>query len=151
MINFMSIKKTESFQQYNNKPMKMINSDTLSIEESKNAPPLVDLSVKRAMAPSTPSKIPVVNTKIEKNNKFLKIPNEIKLRIAKKSIIKVAILGVTPILLNPNAIALTNGRKIRRTRNFEGMRIPKVFVKYLFIYHIRVFDFNIIFYLLTHF
>jgi len=129
----------------------MINSDILSMVESKKAPPLVDLSFKRAIAPSTPSKIPVVNTKIENNNKFLKIPTEIKLRIAKKSIMKVAMLGVTPILLNPDAIAFTRGLKIYRTRNFEGMRIPKVFVKYLFIYHIRVFDFNIIFYLLSHF
>ena len=110
----------------------MINSDILSIVESKKAPPLVALSFKRAIAPSTPSKIPVVNTKIENSIKFLNIPNEIKLRIAKKSIIKVAILGVTPILLKPDAIALTNGRKTYRTRNFEGMRIPKVFVIYLF-------------------
>ena len=111
-INFMSIKIIDSFQQYNNKPIKMINSETLSIVESKNAPLLVDLSFKRAMAPSTPSKIPVVNTKIENNNRFLKKPNEIKLRIAKKSMINVAMLGVIPILLNPFAIAFTSGRKM---------------------------------------
>ena len=122
-INFMSIKKIDSFQQYNNKPNKTINSETLSIVESKNAPFFVAFSVKRAMAPSTPSKIPVVNTKIENNNKFLKKPNEIKLRIEKRSMINVAIFGVIPILLNPKAIALTRGLKMYRTRNFEAMRI----------------------------
>jgi len=129
----MSIKNIDSFQQYNNKPIKMINSETLSMVESKNAPVLVDLSFKRAMAPSIPSKIPVVNTKIENNNRFLKKPNEIKLRIAKISMINVAMLGVIPILFNPLAIALTRDRKICRTRNFEG----KVFVKYVFLFTYR--------------
>ena len=140
-INFMSIKNIDSFQQYNNKPIKMINSETLSMVESKNAPVLVDLSFKRAMAPSIPSKIPVVNTKIENNNRFSKKPKETKLRIAKKSMIKVAIFGVIPILLNPIAIAFTRGLKILRTRNELGMRIPKVFVKYLFYLPIGIIDF----------
>ena len=137
----MSIKNIDSFQQYSNKPNKTINSETLSIVESKNAPLLVELSVKRAIAPSTPSKIPVVNTKIENNNKFFKKPNEIKLRSAKKSMTHVAIFGVIPILLNPLAIAFTRGPKILRTRNELGIRIPKVFVKYLFYLPIGIIDF----------
>ena len=129
----MLIKNIDSFQQYSNKPKKMINSEILSIVESKKAPLLVDLSFNRAIAPSTPSKIPVVNTKIENNNRFLKKPNDIKLRIAKISMINVAMLGVIPILFNPLAIALTRDRKICRTRNFEG----KVFVKYVFLFTYR--------------
>ena len=119
----MSIRNINSFQQYKSKAKKMINSETLSIVESKNAPIFVDFPFKRAIAPSTPSKIPVVNTKIENNNRFSKKPNEIKLRIAKPSMIIVAMLGETPILLNPDAIALTRGLKICRTRNFEAIRI----------------------------
>ncbi len=134
------MKNINSFQQYNIKPKKMINSETLSIVESKNAPDLVELSFKRAIAPSTPSKIPVEKTKIENSNRFLKIPSEIKLRIAKKSMIKVAILGVIPILLSTEAIAFTRGLKIYRTRNFDAMRIPKVFVKYLFYLPIEIID-----------
>ena len=84
------------FQQYINKAKKIMNSEHLSITESKNPPKDVDLSVIRAIAPSIPSKIPVRNTKIPKKIRFLNKINEIQLNIAKKSIIVVARFGVTP-------------------------------------------------------
>lgn len=49
--------------------------------------------------------------------------SEIELKIAKMNIKMVAILGVTPILLKPFAMRLTNGRNIYRTRNFDGISI----------------------------
>jgi len=98
----------------------MKNSDILSIKESKNPPNFVDLLVNRAIAPSHPSIIPVINTKIENNSRFRKNPSEKQLRIEKQSIIIVAKFGETPILIKPFATSFTNGLKIYLNRYFDG-------------------------------
>ena len=74
----------------------MTNSEHLSIVESKNPPKDVDVLVIRAIAPSIPSRIPVRNTKIAKRNRLLNKINHIQLKIAKNSIIVVAMFDVTP-------------------------------------------------------
>ena len=99
----------------------MTNSDIRSIIESKKPPNEVILSVNRAIAPSTPSKIPVKNTKIENKIRFKNTDKEKKLKKAKNSMIIVAILGVTPNLLKPLAINLTKGANKYLKRNFDGI------------------------------
>ena len=99
----------------------MKNSEILSIKESKKPPNFVDLFNKRAIAPSQPSKIPVIKTRIEKSKRFRRNTNEKQPRIEKKSIKTVAKFGVTPILINPLAIRLTKGLKIYRILNLEGI------------------------------
>jgi hypothetical protein len=87
--------------------------------ESKNPPNDVDLLVNRAIAPSHPSKIPVINTKIENNRRFRKIPIEMELNIEKQSIITVARFGETPSLIKPFAISFTKGLKIYLSLYFD--------------------------------
>jgi hypothetical protein len=87
------------------------------MKESKKPPNFVDVLVNRAIAPSQPSIIPVINTKIEKYKRFRKNTKDIKLKIEKRSIIIVAMFGVTLILIKPFAIRFTNHLKIFLTRN----------------------------------
>jgi hypothetical protein len=91
------------------------------MKESKKPPNFVDLLVNRAIAPSHPSMIPVINTKIEKHRRFLKLAKEKKLKMEKRSIITVAKFGVTLTLIKPLAISFTNHPKIFLTLNTEGM------------------------------
>ena len=122
IINFISMNPHKNlFLLKIRSPKNIKNSENLSIKESKNPPNFVDLLVNRAIAPSHPSIIPVINTKIEKHKRFRKNTKEIKLRTEKKSIIIVAKFGVTPILIKPFAIRFTNGLKIYLIRNLEAM------------------------------
>ena len=125
MINFKSIKVHNFwFQQYIKRPKKITHSDNLSITESKKPPNFVDLSVNLAIAPSTPSIIPVINIKIAKITRFKgreKKSKNITLLMANANIIIVAKFGETPILLNPLAISFTTGLNMYRNRNFDGM------------------------------
>jgi hypothetical protein len=91
------------------------------MKESKNPPNLVDLLANRAIAPSHPSIIPVINTKIEKHKRFLKKTKKTQHKTEKKNIITVAIFGVTLILIKPLAIRVTKGLKIYRTLNFDAI------------------------------
>lgn len=99
----------------------MKNSETLSMNESKKPPNFVDLFVSRAIAPSQPSIIPVINTNIEKNKRFWNKTKEMKQRSEKQNIRKVAKFGVMPILTKPLAIILTKGLNMYLIRNLEGM------------------------------
>lgn len=122
IINFISMNPHKNlFLLKIRSPKNIKNSENLSIKESKKPPNFVDLLVNRAIAPSHPSIIPVINTKIEKHKRFRKNTKEIKLRTEKESIIIVAKFGVTPILIKPFAIRFTNGLKIYLNRNLEAM------------------------------
>jgi hypothetical protein len=101
----------------------MLNSLILSITESKNPPLGEDLSVNLAIAPSIPSKIPIKKINIENNRRFEKKINRTDPRIEEKTINKVAIFGVVPILINPFAKKLINGLNNLRRRNREGIFI----------------------------
>jgi len=122
IINFISMNPHKNlFLLKIRSPKNIKNSENLSIIETKKPPNFVDLLVNRAIAPSHPSIIPVINTKIEKHKRFRKNTKEIKLRTEKESIIIVAKFGVTPILIKPFAIRFTNGLKIYLNRNLEAM------------------------------
>ena len=122
IINFISMNPHKNLSLLKiRSPKNIKNSENLSIKESKKPPNFVELLVNRAIAPSHPSIIPVVNTKIEKHKRFRKNTKEIKLRTEKESIIIVAKFGVTPILIKPFAIRFTNGLKIYLNRNLEAM------------------------------
>lgn len=103
-------------------PKKIKNSDILSITESKKAPNLVEFWVNRAIAPSQPSIIPVIKTKIENIKRFRKIDIQIKLKNEKQSIDIVAMFGVTLILINPLANNWIKGLNIFLNRYLEGIK-----------------------------
>ena len=129
-MNFISIiPHNILFQLYINNAKKITNSLILSITESKNPPNNVALSFILAIAPSTPSRKPVMKTKIENRNKLEKQKSATKLKIEKQNIIKVARFGVTPILLKILATDLTSGLKILRSLNFEAISfiIPLIY------------------------
>lgn len=122
IINFISMNPHKNLSLLKiRSPKNIKNSENLSMKESKKPPNFVDLLVKRAIAPSHPSIIPVINTKIEKHKRFRRNTKEIKLMTEKESIIIVAKFGETPILIKPFAIRFTNGLKIYLNRNLEAM------------------------------
>jgi len=122
IINRMSRKSQRTADQLKIiKAKNITNSLNLSITESKKPPKGVFLLVKRAILPSIPSNIPVINTKIEKKNRFPKYTKAKKLKIEKKNMITVAKFGETLILINPFANEVTNGLKIRLNRSLEAI------------------------------
>jgi hypothetical protein len=139
IINFISMKFHRNLSLPKIKsPKNMKNSENLSIKESKKPPNFVDLLVNRAIAPSHPSIIPVINTKMENKRRLCKNAKEIEQRIEKKSIVIVAKFGVKLILIKPFAIRLTNGLKINLNRNIEGIFLIVLWDKLKYISHYKI-------------
>ncbi|MFX1292151.1 MAG: hypothetical protein ACFFAG_14450 [Promethearchaeota archaeon] len=75
---------------------------------------------------------------MENKRRLCKNAKEIKQRIEKKTIVKVAKFGVKPILIKPFAIRLTNGLKINRNRNIEGIFLIVLWDKLKYISHYKI-------------
>ena len=112
-----------------------MNSDTLSIIESKKPPNELTLLVNRAIAPSHPSMMPVKNTKIENNNRLRKKTIEINPSNEIVTMMIVAKLGVTLILINPLAMIFTTGLNMNLNRYFEGIFIEQLLLKNILLYN----------------